>query len=984
MMTPERLRLIETVFHEIRDHCPEDREAALAAACGDDVELLRVMESLLGQTPSVLIDASFDAAVANLGTSVGVRRHQPGERIGTYVLGPLLGAGGMGEVYRARDVTLDRDVAIKFMPDVVAADSGRLTRFEREAHTLASLNHPHIGAIYGLIAEASVRGLVLEFVEGDTLADRLERGPLSTEVAVDWAIQIADALEAAHEKGIIHRDLKPANIKITAGGAVKVLDFGLAKIVAGPDGGAEPLSRVTREGAIVGTAGYMSPEQARGLTVDRRTDVWAFGCVLYEMLTARAAFAAGTHSDTIAAVLQTDPDWLRLPPETPPAIERLLRRCLEKEPSRRLRDIGDARLEVEETLAAPALGRADTRDRDASQRRRTVWLVAGLCLAATVASGAVAALIRAGAGDRTSGITRVLVGVSPADELTRQPTRTEVAFSPDGRTLVFSATKGRRQELYARAIDRLEATPIPGTESSNSPFLSPDGEWLGFWSGQLAPGSTGELKKVRLSGGPVVTICRAAPLFGASWSADDVIVFANSAGGLWMVPAAGGTPTPLTTLDVRKGEYSHRLPHALPGGKAVLFTILKNPTAWDEAQVVALTRATGAQTVLINGGADSRYIATGHVVYARGGILMAVPFDVTRLIVTGPPVGILDGVMQAENAPNVTLRETGAAQFAISGSGDLAYLPGGVFPSVNRSLVWVGRNGGIIDTLPVPPRPYLGARLSPDDSKVAVSVLGSDKTTGVWIFDSERRAFTQLTSGGRSLWPAWTPDGTRVTTSSMPAAPGLVSLSVDGSVAPERLLATDRSLAGSWSPDGTDLAFVKFRETGGAEIWIWSREKGERRLRLEPDARVNERYPTFSPDGRWIAYTTDESGRDQVYVQRYPGSGERHQVSLQSGTQPVWARNGHELFYTERDPANTKMMAVDMTLRPTFSAREPRLLFEGSYSFGTPHRNVDVTADGRRFLMMRDVLVPVDSPQTHIVLVQNWGNELRQRVTARK
>jgi serine/threonine-protein kinase len=441
-------------------------------------------------------------------------------------------------------------------------------------------------------------------------------------------------------------------------------------------------------------------------------------------------------------------------------------------------------------------------------------------------------------------------------------------------------------------------------------------------------------------------------------------------------------PQPLTTIDESRRETSHRLPYALPGGKAVLFTILKTLELWDEAEIAALTLGTGARTTVIEGGADPRYVSTGHVVYARSGELMAVPFDVTRLRVTGPSVGLIDGVMHAENAPNILLRDTGAAQFSISASGDLAYIPGGVFPNANRSLVWVGRHGGVIGTLPVAPRPYIGARFSPDEKRVAVTILGSSKTTGIWIFDLERNAFTQLTPDA-SPWLAWTPDGKRVTsTTRAPLDQGLSTIAIDGSVTPEHLSSTFRSTAGSWSPDGAQLAFTKFRDTASTEIWIWSREKGEHRLRQLPVSTANESYPVFSPDGHWIAYVTDESGSNEVYVQRYPASDERHQVSTQGGIQPMWARNGQEMFYTGAQ--GTKMMAVRVSLGPTFSAGAPRLLFEGSYTLGFPHRNTEVTSDGQRFLMMQPIPVAVGPTLTHMILVQNWSDELRRRVPARK
>ena len=920
-----------------------------------------------------------------------------GTRLGGYEILAPLGAGGMGEVYRAHDTKLRREVALKVLPEALAADPDRLSRFTREAHMLATLNHPNIAAIYGVEDSGSIHALVLELVEGQTLAERIAdegRGlPVPETLAI--ARQIAEALEAAHEKGVIHRDLKPANIKVTPEDRLKVLDFGLAKALSegaapGDLSNSPTLSTGTNAGTILGTPAYMSPEQAQGKAVDKRADIWAFGCVLFEMLTGRRAFRGEHITDVLVAVMTGEPDWTALPPATAPRIVKLLRRCLKKDPRERLRDIGDARIEIEEALTgemapAPVGEIAVVRS---SNRARLIWGGVGLMAGAIVAALAIAVLAP-GSNGSSPQVARVLIGVASADGFTPEPTRTSVVFSPDGKFLVFSATKGGRQQLYLRAMDRLEATPLPGTEGSNSPFFSPNGQSVGFWVGTMGPGAVGQLKTVPIDGGPAVTVCATSPLFGVSWGLGDLIVFANGGGGLWSVPAAGGMPQPLTTPDAKKRESSHRLPHFLPGGKAVLFTIETGDRP-DEGQIAVRSLVTGKQEILIEGGADARYVPTGHLVYAHAGTLMATPFDLARLKVTGLPSAILEGVMQAVNTGFITLNDTGAAQFSLSESGALVYIPGGIFPDRGRSLVWMDRNG-TATPVGAPPRPYLGPRLSPDGKRFAVGTIGL--TTSVWIYSFTSGTMTRLTPEGESFWPTWTPDGTRVTvnaTGPTNLTGSIVSMPADGGLI-ERLTAGGNAAIdgqpGSWSPDGQLLAFVKALATTGRNIWVLSPGVAEQKLRPSLQTPFLERFPAFSPAGDWLAYVSDESGRDEVYVQRYPGSGERHQVSAEGGSEPSWTKNGRELFYSaasEQPNMPAKMMVVDITLDPTFTASKPRVLFEGQYRASTPLRNYDVTPDGKRFLMVQTIEPPPVPPLTHMVVVLNYFEELKRRRPAGK
>ncbi len=523
-----------------------------------------------------------------------------------------------------------------------------------------------------------------------------------------------------------------------------------------------------------------------------------------------------------------------------------------------------------------------------------------------------------------------------------------------------------------RAIDRLEAEPIAGTEDSDSPFFSSDGQWVGFWKG-------GELKKVPAGGGPAVTICETAPVSGASWGSNNLVVFARGGGGLWQVSGDGGTPQPLTTLDANNGERNHVLPHVLPGGKAVLFTIRKaagtRPTAWDDAQIVVRSLVSGDQTTLIEGGADARYVSTGHLVYVRQGTLMAVPFDLDRLALTGAAVGIVNSVMQAVNTPSGAI-ETGAAQFSVSASGTLVYVSGGMFPEGERSLIWVDR-AGVIQLLPAPPKPYLGPRLSPDGQRVAVFTQGRDAE--VWIYDLVREDLTMFTTTRprRGTRPVWTPDGKRLTF----GAGNLLWKPADGSGVAEPLTTSeDVQLPESWSPDGKTLAFFQGGTLGRGDIWMLSLADSDRTARPFVQTAANERWPDFSPDGRWLAYASDESGRDEVYVQPYPGPGSRHQISARGGTQPVWARNGRELFYTVPDSTATvdfsRMMVVDVTTAPTFTAGIPKPL-ESVVRLTNPIRGYDVTADGKRFITVRDNERSPEPPPAHMIVVQNWLEELK-------
>jgi eukaryotic-like serine/threonine-protein kinase len=900
----------------------------------------------------------------------------------------------MGQVFRARDTKLDRDVAIKILPDAFAHDADRLARFQREAKTLASLNHPHIAAIYGLEESRGVSALVMELVEGEDLSQRMVHGAIPLDEALAIARQIAEALEAAHEQGIIHRDLKPANIKVRSDGTVKVLDFGLAKAM-------EPLSAsaaaaalvnsptitnpaaLTGAGVILGTAAYMSPEQAKGRGADRRSDVWAFGVVLYEMVTGHRPFKGDDVSETLAFVLTRQPDWMALPVATPPLIRRLLRRCLEKDRTRRLADMADARLEIDDAMSAPYAD-APVAASTSRTRERLAWasalLLVGLAAVAMVAWATRPVSI-------PLETTRTIMSVAPTGETSganpleqrvggARPTRTAVALSPDGKTLVFGAIWGGRQQLYARAMDELSAIPMSGASGGSSPFFSPDGQWVGFGAG-------GELRKVPLSGGPAVTLCKAASLYGASWGSDGTIVFATARnGGLWRVSAAGGTPEALTTL--QPGEYSHRLPHMLPGGHAVIFTISKGANLWDDTQIVVRSLDTGKQTVLVTGGSDGRYVSTGHLVYVRLGTLMAVPFDPVRLAVIGGATGVIDGVMQAANRNLSDVDNTLAAQFTVSDTGALVYLTGGAVAAAERSLAWVDRQG-TSQALPAPPRPYFVPRLSPDGQRVAVSTRDIRQ---VWSYDIARGALSPVTVDGQSNYGIFAPDGKRVVFRSGAAGgeDNLYWKAADGSGPVDRLTTSARSQTpASWTPDGTTLAFVEEGDsTGFFQFDIWVLSAGDRKTRAVIHTAANEMTPEFSPDGRWLAYVSNESGRHEVYVQPYPGPGERHLISTNGGEQPAWSGNSRELFYVQGGSYNsggvTTLMSVTVATAPAFVAGTPAAVFESADLLTAWGRSYDVAPDGRRFLITLNRALPANLPPAQMILVQNWFDELKRLV----
>ncbi len=870
-----------------------------------------------------------------------------GQTLGHYRIESKLGQGGMGEVYRAKDTKLGRDVAIKVLPPAFAEDPERLARFEREAHVLASLNHPNIAAIYGFEQAGGVPFLVLEYVPGEIL-----KGPMPVEDALGVCRQMAEALQEAHEKGFMHRDLKPANIKITPEGKVKVLDFGLAKALADEpaqgDGRNSPTLSIlaTRAGTLLGTAAYMSPEQARGRPIDKRADIWAFGCVLYEMLVGKQTFSGGSITDVLAAVVRAEPDWSALPAGAP---LRLLHRCLEKDPARRLRDIGDARFDLEADAVSPAAG-------PGVRASRLPWVAAAvMTLVAAVGVWAPWRAQRAAAP-----VVRAAVTPPPGDRLAVNPLQGSIALSPDGSRLVYAAVRGGRAQLFLRRLDQFDAAPITGAEDGAGPFFSPDGEWVGFFAG-------GKLKRVQLSGGAPQTVCEAPAGRGATWAPDDTIILTpnNPAGtGLAHVPAGGGVPQALTTPDNKSNEHSHRWPQILPGGKAVLFTVFTggNP---DENSVAVLRLDTGERRTLVEGATDGRYIPTGHLVYSRSGSLLAAPFDVSRLAVTGRQVPVLEGVRTAAS--------TGFVHYCFSSTGSLLYLSGGL-ESLDLALVWVDHKGKATPATDQR-RYFLHPRLSPDGRRIAVTA-GGGAGADIWVLDLSRDVLARLTfEPGQEGASLWTPDGKRVVFGAVRsgAAQNLYWKAADGS-GPEERLTTSPHLQtpGSFSRDGKWLAFREVNPASSDDIWLLPME-GDRKPKPFLQTPFSEAEPAFSPDGRWLAYSSSESGSREVYVQPFPGPGGKWQVSTNGGRMPVWSPNGRELFYRNGD----QTMAVEVGTGGAFSAGKPRLLFEGQYFSLPGATHYDVAPDGKRFLMLKNVTP--EAALTQINLVENWFEELKQR-----
>ena len=883
----------------------------------------------------------------------------PGTRFGCYAITAPLASGGMGEVYRARDTELGRDVAIKVLPASFTSDAARVARFEQEAKTLASLNHPNIAQIYGLERSGATAALVMELVEGPTLAERIAEGRLGVDEALGLGAQIAGALEGAHERGIVHRDLKPANIKLRPDGTVKVLDFGIAKAldprqISGPGPAALTTPAETQAGIVLGTAAYMSPEQARGKAVDQRTDVWAFGCVLYEMLTGKPAFLGEDVTSTLARVLEVPANWATLPSRVPAAVRRTLELCLEKDARKRLADMRDVRL----ALAGAFAPAAQTQP----LWRRALPFAATLLLGAVIASAYFASSRQPAAPAEVAATLPVsrFVITPPATAPLADLAGLDLAISPDGQRIAYFARKPENEnvELYVRELDALEARVVPDTQvapqpATMNPFFSPDGRSIGFFAQSRG------VVSVTIDGRPPVKIIdQPDPTFvGASWAADNTIVY-SSALQLHRVSAGGGG-----TPEILLGERDNRAavgPVLLPNGRGVVFHAIEGGID----RVGVLDLETGQEKALIEGGSNPAYVDTGHLVFARGSTLMAVPFDAAELAVTGDPVALVQGVRRPAG---------GAADYALSANGTLAYVPSAGDDSAgDAALVWVDRSGNAVEravpeVLPVPRDP----RLSPDGTRLLV-VTGAQNDGDLWSYDLGGRPAIPLALPGDNRFPTWSPDGKLVAFSTLGSGVALYTVPADGStLTPQRVGAgNSQGVPHAWSGDGY-LIIVSSPTSPDINA---VRADGTGDVRPVVASGYRETDPALSPDGRWLAYVSDRTGREEIWVQGYP-DGVPVRVSSTGGYEPQWSADGRELFFRVLDA----MMAVAVETGSEFSFNAPQRLFAGPYqqrpALGT--RGYAVARDGRFLMILPEAQSGASEPKS-IVVVQNFTEEIKR------
>jgi Tol biopolymer transport system component len=893
-----------------------------------------------------------------------------GTHLGPYEIVVPIGAGGMGEVYRARDTKLNRDVAIKVLPDLFANDSERLARFQREAQVLASLNHPNIAHIHGLEDSGGVHALVMELVEGEDLAQRLARGAIALDEALPIARQLAEALEAAHEHGIIHRDLKPANIKVRPDGTVKVLDFGLAKAME-PVGTVSNVSysptittpaMMTGVGVILGTAAYMSPEQARGKVVDKRADVWAYGSVLFEMLTGQRAFEGELISDVLAAVLKTEPNWQALPAGTPAALRRLVGRCLEKDPRRRLQAIGEARVQIEDLLTgAPEPFTVPT-----VSRRAPLWPWLALAGVAAVAIGAAVAVT----GSRLARtvaprvVRTNIAAIGPA-ALTINGQDRDLAISPDGSRVVYVGNNAT--QLFVRALDALEPVAI-ATGQIREPFVSPDSQWVGFVDG------LNTLKKVAISGGPSIqlAILDGAPQ-GATWLPDDTIVFGtnNPSTGLQRVSANGGTPTVVTRPDHRRDEFDHLWPEILPGGRVVLFTITAQTGGPDNASIAALDLRTQTSTILVRGGLNARYVESGHLVYVAAGTLRAVSFDLRSLAVRGPAVPVV---------PRLVTTRSGAGEFGIARDGTLVYVDvtAGSQSARARTLWWVDRTGKE-ERIAAPTRSYEAPRISPDGKQFALAI--TDQESDIWVWDLVRADLRRLTfDPGVDTFPIWTPDSHRIVFSSQSGGVlNVWSKAANETGPPERLTTSaNNQWPTSVSSDGKQIVLTELTPTTNRDLMLLTLD-GSHRVTPLLQTPFDEQRGIISPDGHWLAYESNSSGQFEIWVRPFPNTSvAQYQISTSGGTRPVWAHSGKELFFLGADGT---LMGVPVEATATlWNAGTPTKRLEPRYytGGGNPNRSYDVSPDGRRFLMIKAASADPTAVPPNIIVVLRFDEELKR------
>jgi eukaryotic-like serine/threonine-protein kinase len=959
---PNQWKEISNLYHDALKR-PESERNAFLKTCGASDDVRREVASLLTnesdgdlllQSPALEVAAKMMAKSNSIFTI--------GQTLAHFQIINRLGEGGMGEVYRAKDQKLGRDVAIKVLPGEFASDPNRVARFQREATLLAALNHTNIAAIHGLEEYEGTGFLVLEFVEGETLADRLKRGPIPIEETLKLASQLTEALEAAHEKGVIHRDLKPANIKVTPEGKVKVLDFGLAKAFSADINGVDPpqspmiTGTMTHPGIVLGTPAYMSPEQAKGMAVDKRTDIWAFGCVLYECLTGKRAFEGETVTETLAAILKGEPDWDALPKATPPKIRALLMRCLQKDMARRLHDAADARFEIEEAAVPPPQAVRSPRN-----RARLAWALAALFLIAAVAL----AVIHFG---EVSPLPPVIsFTISPPNDavFAHAYQAPRMALSPDGRFLAFTASmRGKADQLWVRRLDSSEPRVLNGTEGAQMPFWSPDSRFIGFFADRF-------LKRTEVSGGAVQTLCPAASGATGTWNRNGVIVFGGYHEPLRRISPEGGFLMPVTTLDPSRPQ-SHIYPQFLPDGRHFMFMSETESTEKPRERAVYVGSLDSDQTKLVfRSGSMASYAPSGHLLYVRQGTLVAHPFDLKKLRLTGSAQPLIESVILAAN---------GRAAFTFSETNILAYRTN---CSSSSQLVWLDRNGKQIGKVGDSAE-QSSLELSSEGKRALVSITDRAKTDqtndAIWLWDVERGLRTRLTFSLPAFNSIWSPDGKSVVFNSYSG--GVLNLFRKASTGTgtEELVFQDTisKYPNSWSPDGKFILFSAWDPKTLYDLYVLPLS-GDRKAIPILNTPFMEAAGQFSPDGRWIAYVSNESGNYQVYVTPFPKSGGKWLISPDTGYQPRWGRNGNEIFYI--DPAHHKLMSASVDgrsadfkvndVKPLFDVRAGEVFNPSSYS----GYSYDVSADGRRFLAN----IPVEpTASTPITVVLNWTSLLKK------
>jgi len=879
----------------------------------------------------------------------------PGKKLGPYEIVAAIGAGGMGEVYRARDTRLDREVAIKVLPEIFANDEKLRARFEREAKSISSLNHPHICTLHDVGRQEATPFLVMELLDGESLADRLQKGPLPVDQVLRYGAQIADALHHAHKAGVVHRDLKPGNVMLTKKGA-KLLDFGLARTSseASPVQGLTALPTqakpLTTEGTILGTFQYMAPEQLEGVEADARTDLFALGAVLYEMATGQKAFAGKSRTSLIAAIVSSQPPPISsVQPMSPPALDHVVRKCLEKDPDDRWQSAHDVASQLrwvseagsQAGIAGPITVRRKTRE-------RVVWLLSGVL--ALVALGAAAIAWRGRESPLQPEKQSVMRFVVPVGRIRAAADmyRT-VAVSPGGKAIAWVDSEGDVPMAYLKRIGEFEARPIPGTENAVQLFFSPDGKWLGFFAND-------KLKKVPLSGGAPIALAKVVYPRGASWSDDDTIVFVPFLyGGIERIPAAGGTPEVLTKVDREKGEVCHRWPFVLPGSKAFLFSIGLG-TSWDEAKIAVQRIGSGERKILIEGGSDGRYLPTGHLAYVRGDSLYAVRFDPDTLKVSGDPVRLVEGIAQGS---------AGTSEYSFSDNGLLAYRSTGSLSDEGGTLSLLDRNGRRVsfNDSAISGRLLGYPRLGPDGNRIAGNI-GYE----LWAFDLVRGTSARLTSGTRASWGVWSPDGRFLAYSQERRNPWNPYIrKSDGSEPEQLLMKSEASLTPrAWSPDGQWILMGRIQPDTGLDLMKFSVK--DKKMKPFVVTEHSEITAAFSPDGKWVAYSSDESGRPEIYVRAFDGSEGRWQISTGGAAVPFWKKLDEIIFQSGQ-----RVLSVRVRTSPAFSAEPPKVLFESPFALA------GIMPDGNRFLVVdRRGAGTLDVP---LRVVANWFSEVREKTS---